>query len=365
MAIEGAEIAVRLPRKVRSNPTLTVVGVVVFIAALKLAREFVVAVLIGILISYALRSMVDRLEALRVPRPVAAALILLALIGGSGWIVYSLSAEASVMIEKLPDSARKLRLGLNAMRNHGPTALRNVQEAANELQRAADAPAQSGGHLVAAPTTAATAWLRDYAVTQSTHLVGIAAQTPVVLLLAYFLLASGAHFRRKLVQWVGPSLTRKKDALRMLGEIDAQVQRYTVCNAHVEYLKLASQPGLEHAGVWGFAAGVLDFVPYLGTLVVAIAAGIAAFLQFGTIILGLAAAGITMVIAGMIDQVFVTWLHSRLTRVNAAVLFIALLFFGWLWGIAGLLLSAPLVAIGKVICDRVDALKPVGELLGH
>lgn len=236
MAIEGAEIAVRLPRKVRSNPTLTVVGVVVFIAALKLAREFVVAVLIGILISYALRSMVDRLEALRVPRPVAAALILLALIGGSGWIVYSLSAEASVMIEKLPDSARKLRLGLNAMRNHGPTALRNVQEAANELQRAADAPAQSGGHLVAAPTTAATAWLRDYAVTQSTHLVGIAAQTPVVLLLAYFLLASGAHFRRKLVQWVGPSLTRKKDALRMLGEIDAQVQRYTVCNARVEYL---------------------------------------------------------------------------------------------------------------------------------
>lgn len=125
------------------------------------------------------------------------------------------------------------------------------------------------------------------------------------------------------------------------------------------------QLGLEHAGVWGFAAGVLDFVPYLGTLVVAIAAGIAAFLQFGTIILGLAAAGITMVIAGMIDQVFVTWLHSRLTRVNAAVLFIALLFFGWLWGIAGLLLSAPLVAIGKVICDRVDALKPVGELLGH
>ena len=124
------------------------------------------------------------------------------------------------------------------------------------------------------------------------------------------------------------------------------------------------QLGLEHAGVWGFAAGVLDFVPYLGTLVVAIAAGIAAFLQFGTIILGLAAAGITMVIAGMIDQVFVTWLHSRLTRVNAAVLFIALLFFGWLWGIAGLLLSAPLVAIGKVICDRVDALKPVGDTLG-
>ena len=59
-----------------------------------------------------------------------------------------------------------------------------------------------------------------------------------------------------------------------------------------------------------------------------------------------------------------TWLQSRFARLNAAVLFIALLFFGWLWGVAGLLLGAPLLAITKVICDRVDALKPVGELLG-
>jgi predicted PurR-regulated permease PerM len=62
---------------------------------------------------------------------------------------------------------------------------------------------------------------------------------------------------------------------------------------------------------------------------------------------------------------FVTWLQSRFARVNAAVLFIALLFFGWLWGVSGLLLGAPLVAIIKVICDRVESLKPVGELLGR
>ena len=59
-----------------------------------------------------------------------------------------------------------------------------------------------------------------------------------------------------------------------------------------------------------------------------------------------------------------TWLQSRVARVNAAVLFIALLFFGWLWGIAGVLLGAPLVAIARVVCDRVEALKPAGELLG-
>jgi predicted PurR-regulated permease PerM len=60
-----------------------------------------------------------------------------------------------------------------------------------------------------------------------------------------------------------------------------------------------------------------------------------------------------------------TWLQSRFARVNASVLFIALLFFAWLWGIAGLLLCAPLIAIAKVICDRVESLKPVGELIGR
>jgi predicted PurR-regulated permease PerM len=63
-------------------------------------------------------------------------------------------------------------------------------------------------------------------------------------------------------------------------------------------------------------------------------------------------------------MVFMTWLQSRVARINAAVLFIALLFFGWLWGIAGVLLGAPLVAIARVVCDRVEVLKPAGELLG-
>ena len=72
-----------------------------------------------------------------------------------------------------------------------------------------------------------------------------------------------------------------------------------------------------------------------------------------------------MLISGLVGVIFVTWLQGRFARVNAAVLFIALLFFGWLWGAAGLLLGAPLLAIAKVICDRVDALKRYGELLGR
>ena len=80
---------------------------------------------------------------------------------------------------------------------------------------------------------------------------------------------------------------------------------------------------------------------------------------------GLGAASLSLVVAGLVGFAFMTWLQSRFARVNAAVLFIALLFFGWLWGMWGLLLGAPLVAIAKVVFDRVESLKPAGELLGH
>jgi predicted PurR-regulated permease PerM len=113
------------------------------------------------------------------------------------------------------------------------------------------------------------------------------------------------------------------------------------------------------------AAGVLHFIPYVGTVLLVIAAGVGAFLQFGTLLQALAVAGVATLIAGMIGMVFMTWLQSRFASVNAAVLFIALLFFGWLWGLAGLLIGAPLVAIAKVICDHVESLKPTGELMGN
>jgi predicted PurR-regulated permease PerM len=122
---------------------------------------------------------------------------------------------------------------------------------------------------------------------------------------------------------------------------------------------------VELAGVWGVAAGVLHFIPYLGPVVLAIASAVAGFMQFGTATDSAPVAGASLAVAVAVGSLTVTWLQGRVARVNAAVLFIALLFFGWLWGIWGLLLGAPLVAIAKVICDRVEAFRPLGELLGQ
>ena len=110
---------------------------------------------------------------------------------------------------------------------------------------------------------------------------------------------------------------------------------------------------------------MLHFIPYLGPALIALASGVAAFIQFGSPINALAVAGASLLVAGVVGVLFMTWLQSHFARMNVAVLFIALLFFGWLWGIWGLLLSAPLITIAKVVCDRVESLKPVGELLGR
>lgn len=354
--------------------TLAVISVV---AALYLARAFFVPLLIGILVSYALRPFVDWLKAWHIPRVAGAAIALAALVGGVSWAAISMGDDAASVIEKLPEAARKIRQHVREAREGGPTALQKIQEAATELQGAAtDAageqkPAKQASARVPGREAEPAVWLRDYMLAQSALLFTVAAQAPIVLLLAYFLLASGEHFRRKLVRLVGPSLSRKKDAVRILEEIDVQILRYILATVGTNVLLavatwLAFEAlGMEQAGVWGVTAGVLHFIPYLGPVLFAIASGAAGFMQFGTASGALAVAGVSLLVAAAVGSLIMTWLQSRVSRVNAAVLFIALLFFGWLWGIWGLLLGAPLIAIAKVICDRVEGLKPAGELLGQ
>lgn len=347
--------------------SLGLLAIVAMVASLYLARAFFVPLLIGILASYALHPVVDWCEGYRIPRPAAAALVLIGLVGSLGWVGYYLKDDAAAMIERLPEVARKLRQTMSEARAGGKTPLQNVQEAANEFQGAAtDAGLKPGTRAVGGAAPAPSVWFRDFAITQSGLLISVIAQAPMVLLLTYFLLASGVHFRRKLVQLVGSSLSRKKDAVRILEEIDRAGPALPAGHAALERAGgrtwLAFEAlGVEHAGVWAVAAGLLHFIPYIGSALVVLGSGAAAFLQFESLLHACAVAGVALLVAGTIGHVFVTWLQSRAARVNAAVLFIALLFLGWLWGIWGLLLGAPLVAIVKVICDRAESLKPVGE----
>lgn len=358
-------------RPTRKNVSVAILATVAVVAALYFARAFFVPLLIGILASYMLYPLVEWSRQAHVPRAVSAALVMTILIAIFSWIAFSLRDDAVAMIEKLPEAAQKLRQSINDSRATGLSVLHHMRQAANELQgAAAEAGVSPNAPIVVPPAPHPTLWLQDFAYAQTALLVTVIAQTPIVLLLIYFLLASGQHFRRRLVQLVGPSPVRQRDTVLILKEVNVQIQRYLfatlVSNALVALCTwlVFEALGVEQAGVWGAAAGILHFIPYLGPVFIAFTSCIAAFLQFGSIITALIVAGSSLLIAGAIGLVFMTWLQSQFTRTNAAVLFISLLFFGWLWGVWGLLLSTPLIVIAKVICDRIDSLKRVGKLLG-
>lgn len=370
-AADSAAVMARRAPYLSMSVSLGVLAIIAFVAALYLARAFFVPLLIGILASYTLSPVVGWLKACYVPRPLGAALILVALVGSLSWIAFSLSDDTAAIIKKLPEATRKMRQNLIDTRS-GPTALQNMQEVAKQIEGATDdARAKPGEHVVAPAAGEHTTWLRDYVLTQSALLFTVVSQAPIVLLLTYFLLSSGTHFRRKLVSFVGPSLARKKEAVHILDEITTQIQHFlltmlvsNVLVGVVTWLVFRAL-GMEQAGVWGVVAGVLHSIPYLGPASVAVTSGMAAFLQFGSLFNVLAVTGASLLVAGVVGFVFMPWLQSRFAGVSAAVLFIVLLFFGWLWGAWGLLLGAPLVAIVKVICDRVESLRPIGELLGR
>jgi len=110
---------------------------------------------------------------------------------------------------------------------------------------------------------------------------------------------------------------------------------------------------------------VLNFIPYIGTLVITAGAALVAFVQFGTIDKALGVAAIVMTIHALSGNLLMPWLTSKTNRLNAVTVFVGMLAFGWLWGIWGLLLGVPILTSVKAVCDRVEDLQPIGELLGN
>jgi predicted PurR-regulated permease PerM len=191
-----------------------------------------------------------------------------------------------------------------------------------------------------------------------------------VLFITYFLIASGDSFRRKLVKIAGPTFSKKKITIQLLDEITGQIQRYLLVQVLTSVLVGLSTwlafawIGLEHAAVWGVAAAVLNLVPYLGSIVISGAAAVMGFLQFGTPGVALLIGGVSLFIHTLSGNLLTPWLTSRASRMNPVVIFVGVLAWGWLWGIWGLLLGAPLLMVTKAVCDRVEDLRSIGELLG-
>jgi predicted PurR-regulated permease PerM len=365
----------QVPVDVRSL-ALAVLAVLAAVAALRWAKDVVIPLLLGLLLTYALGPVVDRLVRWKLPRAAAAALVVLAILGGVSWTVYSLHDDAIALVESLPDTAAKLGAALKSPRGKREGTIDKVQKAAAELEKAANEAVQPSAKPPSEPGVTRVRIekprfdVREYLWIGTLGLITLASQAVAVTFITFFALASGDSFRRKLVSIAGPTFTKKKITVQMLDDITAQIKRYLLVNVATSIVVGFATwlaflcIGLEHAGVWGLIAGLINMIPYVGAIAVTVGAALVGFVQFGSIDKALVVSGASFVIQMLEGYLLLPWLTSKASRISPLVVFVAVLVFAWMWGVWGLLLGVPIVMVVKSVCDHIEDLRPIGELLG-
>ncbi len=372
-APEPERVFLHMPVDVRST-ALALIALAATLHTLHWASAVFIPLLLGLLFSYALTPLVDRLQRWRLPRALAAGVALLAVLAGLGSMTWSLSDDATALVASLPDAADKVRNTVRSQHGAPEGAIDKVQRAAARLEQAAE---ESG----AAPSTTTKGVTRvqiekphfnvkDYLWSGTLGLAALVGQAVVVCFIAYFLLASGDRFRRKMVRIAGPTLSQKKVTLQVLDEITGQIHRYlwvqVITSAGVGVVTWLALLwiGLDRAAVWGVVAAVLNLVPYLGSIALAVGLALVGFVQFGSLQMALLTSGVSLLIHTISGNLITPWLTSKASQLSPVAVFVGALAWGWLWGIWGLLLGVPLLMVAKAVCDRVDELKPIGEWLG-
>jgi predicted PurR-regulated permease PerM len=349
------------------NVAFTLVSVAIVILLLQYMQPVLLPLVLGGLLFYALDPSVDRLETLRVPRAAGAALMLFLVIAGCGVLVYTLQGQALTVIDQLPAASRKLTQSLRKVPGADPGAMEKVQKAADELKVAEKPSAPAGVTRVQIEEPGFQA--RTFVWSTSIGLASAASQLIMILFLTYFMLLSDKLFKRKLVEIVD-TLSQKKVTVAVLDDIAAQIERFLVVQLLTSGVVAVATAaalwalGMQQAALWGLLAGVFNSIPYYGPLLVTGGLALVGFLQFGTIGMTAAVAGVSLLITTVEGLLLTPMLLSRAASMNQVAVFAGLLFWSWVWGVWGLLLAVPMMMIIKVVCDHVEPLNPVGHLLG-
>jgi len=355
------------------NLALVILTTIAVIYALDWAQSFIITILLGALLAYALNPVVIGLEKIKIQRGIGSTIVILGLIGCIVFSGYALRNQVQSIISILPEAAIKLTSGFAVKRGDPLTNMQKVQIAASQVESATSAAENAVPNKKKAPMRVVVEEpkfkIGDFLWRGSLGVFGFVAEATTMIFLAYFLLLSGDIFKRKLVKITGPSLTRKKITVNILVDISSSIQRYmfmlVITNVIVGIVSWVAfkMLGLENAGAWAVAAGFMHIVPYFGPVATAAVTAMAAYMQFDSLLMALLVAGANIVIATIVGVFVTTWMTGRIAKMNSAAVFTSLIFFSWLWGLWGMLLGIPVIFILKVICEHIEHLQPVAELL--
>ncbi len=282
------------------------------------------------------------------------------------------------IVGSIPEATLKIRERLRVFRRAPGDALEKVQQAATEIDKAAEEAAAPVKPQASQPRGVQQVQVMEPTFKASNYLwygglglVGFAGQFVLVLFLVYFSLVTGDLFKRKLVKIAGPTLSNKKATLEILNDISEQIAtfiRVQILTSLVVAVATAVALwafGLEQFLVWGLLAGLFNSIPYLGPVIVTGALGFVALLEFNDPVKTAYLCAVTFAITSLEGFLLTPWLMGRAAQMNPVAIFVGLLFWSWVWGIWGTVLAVPMLMILKAICDHLEDLQPVGELLGE
>ncbi len=336
--------------------SLQLLSIIASLVTAYFAKDLILPVLLGTLLALTLSPVSRSLARAGIPSGVSAG-VLVSLSGIAILLLLGLSAgTVALWSDELPSMGAELQRKLSGMSDTVET-VRRASEEVEKISEGSNAPPEV---VVKQPG------LLDTAMSSGMRLGGTLA---VTLVLALFLLASGNLFYVKLVQSF-QTITGKKRALAAVYDVEKRVSRYlltiTIINAVLGlciggFLWALGLPG---AHIFGVAAFLLNFLPYLGSMLGALITGAYAVITFDVVGYALLAPAGYMALSAFEGQLITPWLVGRRLELNTVAVFLTVVFWGWLWGLPGALIAVPFLVVFKVVCENVEALHIFGHFLG-
>jgi predicted PurR-regulated permease PerM len=343
-----------------------VIATLLTLFALRYAQGVLAPLLVAVLVSVALAPLVRALSRV-LPRALAAAIVVIGIAGMFGLTAYALSDEFSVFSQRLPALVREVRTAIASV-SPRQGLIRQIQQAVTELEKTTSTPAPTNATPV---TIVEPVDVQQQLMLWTGTLANYLAQAILMLFLIYFLLASGDLFKSKLVKLSGDQLSQRKVTVQMIDEITSKIGRFVFYQAWSGALVgvftwLAFRwIGVSYAALWGVAAGVLNCIPYFGPTLIMAASAAAALIQFRSLPTMALVAGVSLAITALEGFLLAPLMLGQAARVNTVAVFVAIMFWGWLWGSLGLVIAVPILMIIKVVADHVESLSALSELLGE
>jgi len=318
-------------------------------------RSILLPIILALLLSYLLRPIVRGLAQLKIPLPVSAAFILIGLLALVSYGVSALATPAVEWLQKAPAGLAELQYKLLPLKR----SMAQVTQATGEIEKLATTNAETKTVEVKRHPISEMFFMRTPEFIASAVLLTI---------LLYFLLVYDQVFIAKLVKLL-PTLSDKKTAVGIAQDIESQVSRYLFTITAINTcLGLAVGTtvgllGLRNPVMWGVMVALLNFVPYLGALTGIICMTIGAVLSFDS--LGYAFIFPAVYLAfGVLEGSFITpWVMGRSLTLNPVIILLSLTFWGWMWGIVGIILAVPILAAFKIFCTHIKPMEPLAEFL--